>query len=116
MRFQRSARYRIINLSYVILDMNTGMCQRRIIIRTEGIEVIRIGLTGTITTHQFILKEHTDFRNYREAVFFGGSNLYGSNQVFLPVRPQHTDWQLRTGQNHRLSQILQHKAQGRSRI
>ena len=112
MRFQRSARYRIINLSHVILDMNTGMCQRGIIIRTKGIEVISIGLTGTITAHQFILKEYADFRNYREAVFFGSSNLNGGNQVFLPVRPQHTDWQLRTGQNHRLSQILQHKAQG----
>ena len=63
MRFQRFPGYRMVNLGDIILNRNTGMCQRRIIIGTERIEIIRIRLAGTVSAQQVVLKENTDFRN-----------------------------------------------------
>ena len=93
------------------------MCQRRIIIGTERIEIIRIRLAGkgnaltvcfeevlrlfilqrlagTVSAQQVVLKENTDFRNQRHIVFTGGGNLYRRNQVFLSIRTKHTDRKL----------------------
>ena len=61
MRFQRFPGYRMVNLGDIILNRNTGMCQRRIIIGTERIEIIRIRLAGTVSAQQVVLKENTDF-------------------------------------------------------
>ena len=70
------------------------MCQRRIIIGTERIEIIRIRLAGTVSAQQVVLKENTNFRNQRHIVFTGSGNLYRRNQVFLSIRTKHTDQKL----------------------
>ena len=94
MRFQRFSGYRVVDLGNIIFNRNTGMRQRRIIIGTERIEIIRIRLAGTIPAQQVVLKENTDFRNQRHIVFTGGGNLYRRNQVFLSIRTKHTDRKL----------------------
>ena len=94
MRFQRFSGYRVVDLGNIIFNRNTGMRQRKIIIGTERIEIIRIRLAGTIPAQQVVLKENTDFRNQRHIVFTGGGNLYRRNQVFLSIRTKHTDRKL----------------------
>ena len=44
------------------------------------------------------------------------SYLDGRDEVLLAVRTEFANRQLRAGQNHRLAQVLEHKAEGRSGI
>ena len=46
----------------------------------------------------------------------GGGYFDGSNQVFLSVRAQGSDRQLRTGKDNRLREVFEHEAERRCRI
>lgn len=98
---------RFANKVGLVFNMDAYACQWRVIERPEGIKVLSIDFCGTITPHQVIFKENTYFGDNSCTVrILGSSNLDCSDQIFFSVRTQRSDWQLRTGQNNRLTQIF----------
>jgi len=64
-----------------------------------------------------VFKKDADLGNDGRTVrIFGCRDFNGCNQVFLTVRPQRTDRELRAGQDDGLTQILEHETESRSCI
>ena len=59
MRFQRSGNTHFINKIIVIPYMHPDPRQRRIIQRTESIEIFSANFRGSVSSHQMILKKDT---------------------------------------------------------
>ena len=106
-----------MNLYIIIFNMNPRFRQYRIIERPERIEILRIDFRCPVAPHQMILKEDADFRNKRLSLFIlCDGNLDARHQIFFPVRAKYSDGKLGTGQDNRLVQSFQHKAECGSSI
>ena len=84
--FQWFGIIRFMYLVVFIFNMDACSCQKRIIVGTESIEVLRIDFGGTVAAQQVVFEDDTHFGyDSRSIRMLGCSNLDGSNQVFLTV-------------------------------
>ena len=98
------------------LDSQSYRCQFRIIVASERVEVVGTHLRASISAPQIVLEEDCHLLHHSIASLIGSrSHLQGGDQVFLAIGAHLTDRKLRSSDNHRLTQILQHKTQCRSR-
>ena len=105
------------DLVFVIMNVHTRLCQRRIIGRYECAETFGTYFSCTVSSQQMVAEKDTHFRDQRFAVgIFGGSYFDGGNQVFFAVGSQHADGKLRAGENNRFVQIFEHETEGRCRV
>ena len=98
------------------MDIHPDVGQRRIVVRTEGIEQLGAVFRRAVRTEQLVLKIDADFRNDGAPSLFRRGDLDRGNQVLPPVGPQHADRNLTAREDDRLAQILDHEAERRGRI
>ena len=98
------------------MDAQTYLCQRRIVVALEGIEVVGAHLCRAVAAPEIVLEEYGHLLNHRACAVSGGGNLYGRNQVLLAVGANLADGELRAGDYHRFGQIDEHERQGRGRV
>ena len=67
------------------MDIHPDVGQRRIVVRTEGIEQLGAVFRRAVRTEQLVLKIDADFRNDGAPSLFRRGDLDRGNQV-LPVR------------------------------
>ena len=73
------------------MDIHPDVGQRRIVVRTEGIEQLGAVFRRAVRTEQLVLKIDADFRNDGAPSLFRRGDLDRGNQVLPPVGPQHAD-------------------------
>lgn len=101
----------------VVADVDADLGEWGIIERAECVEVFGVDFGGAVAAHQFVLEEDADFGDDGGAVgMFSGGYLDGGDEVFLSVGAEHTDGELRTGQDDGLCQVFEHEAEGRGGI
>ena len=100
----------------VVLDMNARLGQGREVVGAEGVEALGVNLRCAIAAQQTVFEEDAHFGHHRLAVGrLGCCNLNACQEVFLAVRAQLADGQLRASEDDGLAQILEHETQGRCR-
>ena len=101
----------------VIFDVYACFRQHRIVERAKSVEVFCIHFGGSIATHQMVFEKDAYFGYERFSVgILGGCYLNACHQVFFAVCAQHTDGELRAGEDDRFVQSFKHKAQCRGGI
>ncbi|MNI83686.1 hypothetical protein D3C73_1405240 [compost metagenome] len=85
-------------------NVNTSLQQRRQIGGSKGVETVSMRLGGPVATEQLVIEEQADFI-YRMV----GCQIQRVQQVGLAIGTQFRQWNLRTGDNHRLGQVFQHE-------
>src|SRR5690606_21841425 len=75
----------------------------------------RVIFKSPVSPEQLKVEINTNFRHTSLAVLLRRSNLKSRYQIFLGICADLPYRKLRSSEDHRLIQALQHKAQGRSR-
>ena len=101
----------------VVLDVDAGGGQRRVVRRAEGVETRGVYLLAAVAPEKLRIEADAHLRHHRVSVLAERRRQFDTRQqVLLAVGAELSDRQLRTGQNHRFREVLEHERERRCRV
>ena len=111
--FQGLAQDGPVEVRPVVLDRHPGVRQRGVVVGVERVEIVGARLARPVPAHQVVFEEDADLLDEGKITLARGGYLDRRQEVLLPIRAEHPQWQLRAGQDDGLTQILEHEAERR---
>ena len=119
-RHVRNHRLRVVGLQDVVgieVELYARLAQVRIVERVECVESVGALLRTAVAAQQSAAEVDAHLRHHRVSVLAERRRQFDTRQqVLLAVGAELSDRQLRTGQNHRLREVLEHERERRCRV